>query len=60
MEAHAAFVQAVEAAECWVERLGLALKAAKTKRAEQEMAFENLKHKYIVNPLNNIMHVFEE
>jgi hypothetical protein len=50
LEAHSAFVQSVEAAECWVERLGLAVRAARTKRAEQETAFEILKHKYIANP----------
>jgi hypothetical protein len=36
------FVQAVEAIECRIEQLELALKAANLEQAEQEIAFEML------------------
>ncbi len=42
LEAHSAFVHAVEAANRWVERLELAVRTAKEKRAEKEIAFESL------------------
>ncbi len=40
-KAHSAFVKAVEAADRWVEQLGQAVRAAKTQRAEQEIALES-------------------